>query len=256
MKKTVAMFLLLVSHLAVAGNWSIGAAGLYAENAYRDTKATRLIIPIISYHKPYLSIYGPVAKIRYAVDPNNILGLVFHIGMQDYDPDDSSNLQMKSLQRRKRLFYIGPFYQHRTVYGDFTTNILGDVTGRSRGGLYSSFQYSYSFKEPTMKYYIRPAVGIRWTNKKVNQHFYAINATESTASGFTTYTLSHTVAPYASLLSSIRLIDNIYWTSMANVSYVPNTITNSPMSSGRHVTYSLISGFTFEIGAKDKRFNH
>lgn len=248
--------LILYNTICLAGNWSLGAGALLSENAYRETAINRLIIPFISFQGRYLSVYGPFAKLRYPINKKSTVGAALQLGLQDYDPNESRNAQMKLLNERERLFYLGPFYRYKTDYGDIIANASADVTGRSNGGLFANIRYSYAIKEATMKYYIRPAVGIVWNNKKLNQHFYQVSQTDSANSGFNIYSPNSTFAPFGSIFAGIRISKRLYWTNIANLSYIPNTISNSPMSSGSHVSYNIITGLTFEIGEKKQRFNH
>lgn len=256
-RKVIGLFL-FASLPALGGNWSVGAGGLFADNAYRDTKINSLVIPFVSYQGTYFSFYGPFAKARYPIDKDNIVGATFTLGLQDFDPgEDSDNAQMQQLDERKRLFFVGPFYRKRTPYGDWVVNVNTDVSGRASGATQASLTYSYLyFERETLKYFVRPSVGVLWRSAKYNRHFYAVSNSESVASGFNAYAPNQTVAPVASLFASYRLTKRLYWTNIVSASYTPGTITNSPMSSGRHYNYSIITGLTFEIGDKNQRFNH
>jgi MipA family protein len=248
--------LFVFNTISFAGNWSIGGGGLLSENAYRQTSINKLIIPFISYQGRYVSLYGPFAKLRYPLNEQNIIGTAFQMGLQNYDPNDSSSIEMQQLNKRPRLFYFGPFYRYKSEYGDIIANVSTDVSGKSNGGSFANIRYSYTIKESTMKYYVRPAVGLVWNNKKLNQHFYEVSPAEGVASGFSVYTPKSTFAPFGSLFAGIRITDRLYWTNIANISYIPKTITNSPMASARKVGYNIITGITFEIGEKQQRFNH
>lgn len=247
---------MLASPAFCGGNWSLGAGALISENAYRQTKANKLVIPLVSYQGKYLSLYGPFIKLRYPVNKQNIIGVRFQIGLQDFNPKDASNAQMQQLQKRERLFYFGPFYRYRSHYGDMIASAAADVTGRSHGGFYGNLTYSYPFNSQDYRFFLRPSVGLEWSNNKLNQHFYQVTSQEATQSGFQAYQPQDGVSPFVGLFAGIRLTKRLFWTNIVRANYLPNTISNSPMVNGKHFRYSLVTGLTFEVGDSKQRFNH
>lgn len=257
MKKIIISGLGLLSAFQLhAGNWSLGAGALIAANPYESMKTNILPIPFISYQGKNVVVYGPVAKLRYPINRANIVGLRLQLGMQKFDPDDASNTSMKLLDKRDRLFFVGPYHRLRTPYGQLTTSFGYDVSDNSNGGMLVNMQYNYPFRMNSKRIFLRPGVGLTWLNNKLNKHYYQITNAESTRSGLSAYQPSSGVTPYASLFAGIKLTDKLFWTNVARLNYLPKTIYQSPMVNGKKVTYSLITGITYEIGDEKQRFNH
>ena len=255
-RKALASLLLLNALSAQADNWSLGGGALISANPYLSMKTNILPIPFISYQSKYLAVYGPMAKFRYSFNPNNILGLRLQIGMQEFDPNEASNQSMNKLDERKRLFYIGPYHRFKSDYGQLTTSFGYDVSSRSNGGMLLDMQYAYPFKSQTRKFFIRPGIGLSWFNKSLSSHYYQVSLAESNRSGLSQYTPSSFVQTFASLFAGINISNKIFWTNVVRLNYLPKTISNSPMVSNKKVTYSFITGITYEIGEEKQRFNH
>lgn len=254
MKKNILVGLLLTAVIpSHAGNWSLGGGALIAANPYLSMKTNILPIPFISYQGEYVSVYGPIAKLRYSVNKNNILGLRFQLGMQEFDPKETKNIAMQSLDKRQRLLFIGPYHRLRTDYGQLTTSFGYDVSTRSNGGMLADLQYGYPFKSKSRKFFIRPGLGVTWFNNSLSSHYYQVSKAETIRSGLNQYKPSGFVQPFLSLFAGISLSKKIFWTNIARLNYLPNAIHNSPMVADKRFTYSLITGITYEIGDEKQR---
>lgn len=255
-RKIIASLIFLNALSAQADNWSLGAGSLIAANPYLSMNTNILLIPFISYQSKYLAVYGPMAKLRYSLNPNNILGLRLQIGMQEFSPEEASNLSMKNLDERKRLFYVGPYHRFKSDYGQLTTSFGYDVSNRSNGGMLLDLQYAYPFKSQNRKFFIRPGIGFSWFNQALSRHYYQISSSESNRSGLKQYNANSFIQPFASLFAGINISKKIFWTNVVRLNYLPSTVRNSPMVSNKRITYSLITGITYEIGEEKQRFNH
>lgn len=243
------------SAIATVGNWSLGAGALLSANPYESMDTNVLAIPFLSYQSKYFAIYGPAAKIRYPLNENHTVGIRFNLGMQEFNPSDTSSIAMQSLNERKRLFFIGPHYRYRGDYGQVTTGVSYDVSDRSKGGVTADINYGYPIKAFQYKTFLRPSIGLNYSNGKLANHYYQISQSESINSGLSAYQADNFISPYAALFASIHLTKKIFFTNVVRVNYLPNTVTNSPMVA-KDVTYTLISGLTYEFGDKKQRFNH
>ena len=252
----VAASMLIAAAHASAGNWSLGGGVLVSANPYVSMKTNILPLPFISYQGQYVSVYGTMAKARYVLDKQNTIGLLTKLGMQTYRPEDASQADMKLLNERKRLVYMGPYYRFRNAYGQVTAHSAFDVTGNSDGGLELGANYSYPLFFNDRKAYIRPSIGAVWHNNKLANHYYQVSSSESARSGLSAYQPGSFVQPYAGLFSGISLGKKFFWTNVVKVNYIPNAVYNSPMTRSSRLNYSLISGITYEIGDKKSRFNH
>lgn len=238
------------------GNWSLGAGALVSANPYRSMKTNILPIPFISYQGENFAIYGPIAKLRHSIDRNNIVGLRFGLGMQEFDPKDASLGSMQQLNERKRLLMIGPYYRLRTDYGQITSSLGYDVSGRSSGGMGINVTYGYPYSSQNRKIFLRPAVGVTWFNSKIGGHLYQVSRAESLRSGLNQYAGRSFLQPFAGLFAGINLAKKLFWTNIVRFNYLPDNVYNSPMVRNKRITYSLITGITYEIGDKSQRFNH
>lgn len=257
MKKIIFTAGMMVAATQVyAGNWSLGGGVLVSPNPYVSMKTNVLPLPFVSYQGQYVSVYGTMAKARYVLDKHNTLGIITKLGMQTFRPNDASQTDMKLLNERQRLLYMGPFYRFRSGYGQLTAHSVYDVTGNSNGGLELGASYSYPFHLNDRQVFLRPSVGAVWHNNKLANHYYRVSASESTRSGLSAYDAGSFLQPYVGLFSAVKLSKKLYWTNVAKVNYIPNRVYDSPMVRNSRFNYSIISGITYEIGDTKSRFNH
>lgn len=239
---------------AMSGNWSVGAGAIISPNPYLNTKTNILPIPVISYQNKYVSWYGPMIQLRHYLSPKDIIGPLAYLDTRVFDPKDTSNDQLKLLNKRDRLYMVGGYYRKRTDAGDFFLSISGDLSGNSNG-FYGEAAYSYPFSLKKRKYFFRPSIGVQWSSKKIIDHFYGINTTESLRSGLPSYMPSDAISPFAGLFAGINLFGDIYWLTMLRASYMPNAIHQSPMVRKDRLNYTALIGFTWELGKKESRFS-
>ena len=244
---------LSASH-AMTGNWSVGAGTIIAPNPYLDTKTNILPIPLVSYQNKYASWYGPMIKLRHYLSPKDIIGPLAYLDTRVFDPEDTSNAQLKQLNKRDRLYMLGGYYRHKTDIGDLFFSVSGDISGNS-DGFYSELAYSYPLTYQNRKYFFRPSIGVQWSSKKIVNHFYGISPTESLNSGLSNYNPGGAVSPFAGLFAGINLFGDIYWLTMLRASYMPNPIHQSPMVRKDRLNYTALIGLTWELGKKETRFN-
>lgn len=185
-----------------------------------------------------------------------MVGGVIRLGMQNFEPNDASLQSMKQLNERKRLLFLGPYHRFRSEYGQITTSLAYDVTGRSKGGTLLDFTYGYIFKNQNKSLFFRPQIGVGYRNRAFARHYYQVSAQESARSGLARFRGRSFWQPFVGLFAGIHLGKRVYWTNIARVNYMPNRIYNSPMVSQRRYNYSLITGLTYEIGDVKSRFNH
>ena len=257
MKKVCLGFICAVISVSVqAGNLSIGAGALFSANPYKTMDRDILTIPFFSYQGKNVSVYGPISKVRYALNKRSIIGLRLNIGMQKFEPHETSQLPLKQLSERKRLLMLGPYYRYRSTLGQVTGATAFDVSGRSGSGVQVDMQYTFPYQNKSRAFYLRPGLGVSWFSRSIGRHYYGISEVESAVSGLRTYSGKSYLEPYASLFASIRLAEKWYWTNVANVNYLTSPVYDSPMVKNKRYTFSLITGITYELGERRQRFNH
>lgn len=251
---SIALLLQLNASYAMNGNWSVGAGTIIAPNPYLDTKTNILPIPLISYQNKYVSWYGPMIRLRHYLSPNDIIGPLAYLDTRVFEPEDTSNAQLKQLNKRDRLYMLGGFYRHKTDIGDLFFSVSGDISGNSNG-FYGEAAYSYPFSYQKRKYFFRPSIGVQWSSNKIINHFYGISPAESVSSGLPNYVPGDAISPFAGLFAGINLFGDFYWLTMLRASYMPNSIHQSPMVRKDRLNYTALIGITWELGKKETRFN-
>lgn len=248
MKKTLILIITgLLTITAEAGNWSLGAGALVSANPYKTMDTNVLGIPFISYRGQYFSWFGPQARLQYPLSRQSQTGVQFNLGMQKFEPNDASGSAMPQLNKRTRLWFVGPFYRLRGNWGQVTTALNYDVSGRSDDGVYAAVDYAFPFNFRSNSIYIRPSIGLNWYSEAIGTHYYQISQTESTLSGLNQYSGKSFFEPNASLFANFKLSNKIHWTNIVNVNYLTNPVYDSPMVKDKRYTFSVISGLTYEI---------
>jgi mltA-interacting protein mipA len=123
-------------------------------------------------------------------------------------------------------------YNLYSPYGNLETQVSHDVSGTNKG-MQAQAQYSY-FWQPTPKLFVKPAVGVSYSNKKFNRYYYGINADEARRSGLNAYQPKSSVNPYIGLETQYSFTPKFSAFTGVLAEALPSTVKNSPMNDGKY----------------------
>lgn len=224
--------------------------GVQAERtAYKGYRLQWSVAPVVNYENDYVyfqdfSLGGKLINIKNGNNESIFTTSVFAF----YDDfkfarDKTSDWQLKQLNNRHESVYAGGKLTALTPFGLFEAEAARDILGHG-DGLYGSVTYHIKFDLGPAE--IFPHLGVEWADSRYNKYFYGISQKESRRSGLSTYRPSASIAPFVGV--AVRLPLAKRWELLGNidVSRVPKTVKNSPMTDKRVTcVFSAMLGFNF-----------
>ena len=215
--------------------FSIGVGAGYADSGYRGKSADWTVLPLVQLETKRFYIRGLSAGVKLYTSANQsqevLLGATY---LRDYGlkPSDSDDARIKRLDRRKNAVMADLGYNLYSPYGNLETQVSHDISGKNKG-MMAKMQYSY-FWQPTSKLFVKPAVGVSYSNQKFNRYYYGINAEESRRSGLNTYQPKSSVHPYISLETQYDFTPKFSVFGGVLAEALSSTVKNSPMNDGKY----------------------
>lgn len=195
-------------------------------------------VPVVSYQGDYFYINAPEVGVYLYNDDVNTISLLASYDPHEFDPKDAVN-SLSKLSKRDATLFAGVGYSLNTGLGDFTTTVLLDTLGKSKGmKVDTSWSYTYTFNQ----WYLAPVVGVEWNNKKQNNYYYGVDREESIKSGVEMYQAKSSFTPYTGVNLGYKFDDNWDAAFFADATYTPKEQKESPLSSNKSVNYT--TGFT------------
>jgi len=233
----------ILSHVAQASSFSLGAGALIEQTAYRDYDRQIYPMPIINYQNQYVFVKGPSAGV-YAFNTESDQ-LYFNIAYLpgQFKTSRTDNAALKQLDNRKLSFMAGVGYSHHAKWGSLYANIMTDISGKSHGTL-AELAYGYSFQFD--KFYIEPKIGVEWQNHKYNDYYFGVSRSESSRSGLNYYSANSGTTPYVAVNAFYNFNQNWQAFVLARYSRVSHAVKDSPMTS-RSATGLIGTGIMYRF---------
>ncbi|MDR9829593.1 MipA/OmpV family protein [Vibrio sp. FNV 38] len=230
--------------MAAPSQWSVGVGAAYSPEVYIDTDSTRTVIPIIGYEGEHLFLRGFSAGYRIFPrrSPHNI---VFRLQYdpRTLDPDESSDIDIRKLDKRKSSVLGGASYQYSSRYGMFEISAGTDI-GSRHNGLYAQTSYSYPIRGDRWGFI--PNIGYAYNSDKLNQHLYGVSAAEASRTRFEEFSPGWDgnffvgATGYYGITRSIRVMGSIRYSNLEG------DLEDSPILDATHGT-SVMLGATYSF---------
>ncbi|MEI8630950.1 MipA/OmpV family protein [Vibrio sp. PP-XX7] len=180
--------LVMISPIYAQGsNASIGVGVSEQQSIYKDVDDKTGLLPILSYEGEHFFFQGLTAgyKIMPANSPSNIVVKIKY-DLQSFDPKDSTDAQLRQLNKRDGAVMGGVSYQINTPVGLFQTGVLTDISDEHNG---TSAELLWTMPATYQGWNINTTVGYVYSNSKLNNYYYGVSAAESAVSGLPAYDL-------------------------------------------------------------------
>lgn len=221
--------------------WSVGIGGIYTFNAYKDTKDTKLIIPMLTYIGKRLTVAGPYVGYKLLQKKSMTLAAQVFLYPLNFKPSKSSDPDIQKLDKRKYTIMGG-------VRSDITLNRNNKIqVGASKSiyganGYFLNGQYNYTHTRfiNGNVLIIRPSAGIEWHSKALNNYYYGISEAEYIRTGLDQYNASSSFNPFVaiSFLYNFKRVWTLGLTS--RITFLPSTIQNSPMVDKNRINTAIL----------------
>tara|TARA_E500000178_G_scaffold352691_1_gene416697 strand:- start:624 stop:1424 length:801 start_codon:yes stop_codon:yes gene_type:complete len=215
--------------------WSVGIAGMFSPNIYKDTEDSYLLLPFISYTGDRFALYGPNAIFKLNNQKYYDISANAYLYSENFKPSDSSDSNLQKLNERKYSMMAGIkllFKINRS--NKINLGIYRSFFGAENGLLVKStysFNKMINLKNSIIR--ISPAIGVEYQNAQLTNYYYGISNSESSISLLPEYNLKSAISPYISF--NIMYTLNHQWTIAlsSTAKMTPNTIYDSPMVNKR-----------------------
>lgn len=228
---------------AAEGMWSLGAAAVVQNYAYKGVDNKVSPAPIIVYEGEKFYLHGFNAGYYLWNDKTDKLSVAAWYDPTHYRPKDSTGFGMRHLDYRKSTMMAGLSYTHFTQYGFLRTALGGDVLSENNGVVWD-LGWLYRYTHGGLS--IIPGIGATWSSENYNNYYYGVTRSESARTGIKHYSAGNDWNPYLELTVnySINSSWNIY--GMGRYTHLSHEAKDSPMvdSSWNSV---LMTGFTYNF---------
>ncbi|MDT3252500.1 MipA/OmpV family protein [Serratia sp. root2] len=217
---------LIYPTVSSAASWSLGAAAMLNDYGYVDTDAKTQGLPTVNYEKGNFYIHSLAAGYYLLNTPKDRISVITYYSPLGFDPDDSNNRQMKSLDKRDGTLMAGMAFTHKEKWGVIRASLAGDTLDNSNG-VVGDVAFLYPIKVGKLR--LVPGIGAVYNNGNQNDYYYGIGHAEAKRSGFSTYSAGESWSPYVELSANYQF--NEHWYALASVRVVQlsSEITDSPM---------------------------
>lgn len=246
------LFLGLLLSAAVFGaeyDLKLGVGAQGERTAYKGYSLQWSAAPVIDFDTDYIyikdySIGGKFINIKDSENKPLFMASIFaSYDNFKFDTDRTRERRLKRLSNRHASVFAGVKLEALTPIGLFEAWAAGDVLGHS-DGFYGRASYYVMFELGPVQ--IFPNIGIDWGDRRYNKYYYGISHKESQRSGLSAYRPSAAVAPYAGVAARIPFAERWEIAGSFEVSRVPRTIRNSPMTDRRYTcVFNAMLGFNF-----------
>ncbi|MEE4210870.1 MAG: MipA/OmpV family protein [Parvularcula sp.] len=219
---------------------AVGVAAVVNDEPYAGIDATVLPVPFFLYNKGDITIAGPNLTWRFAKLSGTQLSAEGRYRFQNLDPDDSDALD--GMDDRDGTYELGLRAMHRI--GKLRLEAMGfaDVANQ-HDGYELTGRLGYELGDG-LRYSLRPQGGVRLQSQNLINHYYGVRADEALASRPFTFLDEDAVVPFVGAQGYMRVSRRIQLQGRANLDFLPDTITNSPIVEDDH-RFSLFVGFNY-----------
>ncbi|MBL3522145.1 MipA/OmpV family protein [Serratia plymuthica] len=217
---------LVYPSVSSAASWSLGAAAMLNDYGYVDTDAKTQGLPTVNYEQGNFYIHSLAAGYYLLNTPKDQISVITYYSPLGFDPDDSHNSQMKSLDKRDGTLMAGMAVTHKERWGVIRASLAGDTLDNSNG-VVGDVAFLYPIK--TGKLRIAPGMGAVYNNGNQNDYYYGISQAEAKRSHFSAYSAGESWSPYVELSANYQFSDHWYATALLRAVRLSSEITDSPM---------------------------
>ena len=236
---------IIISSTAIAYNgpqknrikkpWSVGIAGMFSPNIYKDTEDSYLVLPFVSYRGDRFSIYGPNTSFKLNKQKYYDISVNAYLYSENFKPSDSSDSKLQKLNERRYSMMAGI----KLLFKINRSNKINFGVYRSffgaENGLLVKGTYSYTKMINLKNSIIRmtPSFGLEYENSQLTNYYYGISNSESSLSALQIYNPKSAISPFIRI--NIMYILNNQWTIAlsSTAKMTPNTIYDSPLVNKR-----------------------
>ena len=229
--------------VAQANPLTVGASVIYSQSPYKSGQDRYYPFPIVNYDGDSFYLRSLQAGYYLWKDPQDQLSLTVLGSPQNFNPDDTRDKQLKSLDKRHMTMMGGLAYRHTADWGIIRTVLAADMLDNSDGYLWDlTWLYRFQFGQ----FSLTPGIGALYSSENQNDYYYGVSKSESRRSGLRSYDADDSWNPYLELTAAWAI--NQQWNATFSGRYtrLGSEVKNSPMvDNDSQVTIWTGIGYTF-----------
>lgn len=235
LKNIILCLIFFAAFNSIAAPLTVGAGVAVSSSPYKyKDKTTYDPLPLLSYYGDDFYIDGPEFGLNIFKNEQQQLTLIASYDLHHFDPKYAID-SLKKVSKRNATLFSGVGYTLYTSVGDFTTTVLQDTLGKSKGmKINAEWSTMTDFNQWSLGY----VAGVEWNSKKQNRYYYGLDKNESLKSGVVMYEPKSSLTPYTGF--TVAYAFNPEWVAIlfANAYFTPEEQKKSPLSSGKSVAYT------------------
>jgi len=153
--------------------WGIGIGAGVQTRPYKDIGTETRVLPILSYENRWVRIAGLGVDFKLGSAGPVSFALGARYALNGYSADDAPILN--GMEDRKGGLWLGPSAVWRNGIADLSAEVLGDVSGHSKG---TQFRLALDRSFNSGAFRFTPRIAAIWRDKKYNDYYYGVRLGE------------------------------------------------------------------------------
>lgn len=215
-----------IPSLAQANPLTLGASVIYSQSPYKGGDGRFYPVPVVNYEGDSFYVRSLTAGYYLWKDQQNQLSLTVLGSPQNFDPDDTDDRQLKTLDKRRMTLMGGVAYRHTADWGIVRTVLAADMLDNSNG---YQWDLTYLYKFDMGKFSVTPGIGALYSSDNQNDYYYGVSSGESRRSGLNRYEADASWNPYLEVTANYAINQN--WNASVSGRYIrlSDEVKDSPM---------------------------
>ena len=232
-----------VSTISIAQDtpqYSIGVLSSHSSSIYKQTSKNEFFTPFGSYESD--TFFIKQTSIGYHI--SKIIDFSITYKNDFFDPDDSSNVDMQQLDKRKE----GAYAKLSANLGIFNATVEQDMLGRHDGFTVNGGVNLPLFYEPIIPLILKGSLNYIYTDKSMSNYLYSVSEAESDLTGnrIAAHTSESTNAIRYGLQAILPLTKRFTFITVLGYTTYSDDVTASPIVSKSH-NYSAAMIATYKL---------
>lgn len=226
--------------LAEKDLFELGAQVEFNSPLYKGTKREFKVLPVVNFDNKRVYIEGMEAGVYlYQSEKHE-----WRFNSEYYDiafnPKDSSDAQIKQLDKRRATIMSGIDYLYKGKWGGINLNVSADVLNKNKGFV---ADVSYIALVEKNQFTVMAKAGAKWQSDRFNNYYYGVSKNESHRANIPFYESKQGINPYLELGINYQATPKWGVFILGEHAFLNKNIKNSPIISKKTDT-------TIKVGAK------
>ena len=224
-----------------APRWTVGALVIDTDAPYRDLDEDVLAVPLVRYEGERAFFRGVRGGFRLMQTETHELTVFGEARLDGYDSKDSPFLAGMADRRASLDLGVSSTWISQKL-GALELSVAADALDRS-GGVEVSAAWTGLFRAGSWTFL--PGAALRWQDASLVDYYYGVRASEAIV-GRAAYSADAAVTPEVSLLATRPLAGRWSVFAVANHTWLPSEVTNSPIVD-RNGSTALLLGVGYAL---------